>query len=288
MHEHLQLQLRRRVAADGLYLFDRKLARQHHPLCAQLVCKAGRAPVGHTRLRGDVHRHLRRALPYTAQHAPIRHNKGVRPGRLRLLQKGGQGGKLFICGHGVQRDIQLFAPRVREGGALGQRLRRKVFRRAAHAEALARGIHGVRPVQHGKFQPLQIARRAKQFYLRQAYLPFPSQPQKGILPASPSKGAECSVSCITCPVSRKWGSSHCVLHLFGIEYPIPLRPELTAKAFLLFPAQPGVIVSLKWPRRPSPCSGRGGAAFRFAFFSPGTARWPSGLPPAPHGPRPSG
>ncbi len=33
------------------------------------------------------------------------------------------------------------------------------------------------------------------------------------------------------PRPRKRGSSRCGLPLFGIEYPIPLRPELKAKAF---------------------------------------------------------
>ena len=33
------------------------------------------------------------------------------------------------------------------------------------------------------------------------------------------------------PRPRKRGSSRCGLPLFGIEYPIPLRPELVAKAF---------------------------------------------------------
>ncbi len=44
------------------------------------------------------------------------------------------------------------------------------------------------------------------------------KPWKGILPASLSKGTECSAFCIICPVSRKQGSSRCVLQLFDIEY----------------------------------------------------------------------
>ena len=41
---------------------------------------------------------------------------------------------------------------------------------------------------------------------------------KGILPASLSRGAECSVPCIICPASCKRSSSRCVLHPLGIEY----------------------------------------------------------------------
>ena len=86
------------------------------------------------------------------------------------------------------------------------------------------------------------------------------KPWKGILPAILSSGTGYSVSCITYPVSRKPGSSHYLLHLFGIEHPILPRPELTAKAFLSSPDQPGVVVSLKqklftghlrWPGRRS-------------------------------------
>lgn len=86
------------------------------------------------------------------------------------------------------------------------------------------------------------------------------KPWKGILPAILSSGAGYSVSCITYPVSHKPGSSHYLLHLFGIEHPILPRPELTAKAFLSSPDQPGVVVSLKqklftghlrWPGRRS-------------------------------------
>ena len=53
------------------------------------------------------------------------------------------------------------------------------------------------------------------------------------------------------------GSSHCVLYLFGIESPIPLRPGLAAKAFLLFPEQPrgGVSLRQKPPRQPCGCRG---------------------------------
>ena len=57
------------------------------------------------------------------------------------------------------------------------------------------------------------------------------------------------------PLPRKWGSSRCVLHLFGIEYPVPLRPKLTAKAFLLSTAQLWVAVPLKLTK-----AGQGGPA----------------------------
>ena len=70
------------------------------------------------------------------------------------------------------------------------------------------------------------------------------KPWKGSLPASLSRGTEYSVSCIACPAPRKRGSSRCVLHLL-ILYTIPLRSKLTAKAFLLSPAQPGIVVLLK-------------------------------------------
>ena len=45
-----------------------------------------------------------------------------------------------------------------------------------------------------------------------------AQTLKGVLPTSLSRGTEGSVPCITCHAPRKRGSSHCVLHLFGIEY----------------------------------------------------------------------
>ena len=44
------------------------------------------------------------------------------------------------------------------------------------------------------------------------------KPWKGVLPTSLSRGTEGSVPCITCHAPRKRGSSHCVPHLFGIEY----------------------------------------------------------------------
>ena len=49
---------------------------------------------------------------------------------------------------------------------------------------------------------------------------------KGILLASLSRGAECSVPCIICPASCKRSSSRCVLHPLGIEYhPASLETE---------------------------------------------------------------
>ena len=63
------------------------------------------------------------------------------------------------------------------------------------------------------------------------------KPWKGILPASLSRGAEYSASCIACPASRKRGSSHCVILLLVLNT-ISLRSKLTAKALLLSPAQP--------------------------------------------------
>ena len=72
---------------------------------------------------------------------------------------------------------------------------------------------------------------------------------KGTLPASLSRGTECSVFCITCPAPRKRGSSRCVLHLL-ILYTISLRSKPAAKALLLSPAQLRGVVSLMQPRPP--------------------------------------
>ena len=76
------------------------------------------------------------------------------------------------------------------------------------------------------------------------------------------------------------GSSHCVLYLFGIESPIPLRPGLAAKAFLLFPEQPrgGVSLRQKPPRQPCGCRGGGSALMRPSPPGPFYAR--PGRPPA--------
>ena len=63
------------------------------------------------------------------------------------------------------------------------------------------------------------------------------KPQKDILPVSLSRGTECSVSCITCPASRKRDSFHCVQHLFDIEYH-PALPGTGSESLLLSPVQP--------------------------------------------------
>ena len=66
---------------------------------------------------------------------------------------------------------------------------------------------------------------------------------KGILPASLSRGTECSVSCIACPDSRKRCSSRCVLHLFGIEYHLASLGTDSESSFTL-PGTAGAV-SLK-------------------------------------------
>ena len=70
------------------------------------------------------------------------------------------------------------------------------------------------------------------------------KPQKDILPVSLSRGTECPVSCITCPASCKRGSSHYVLHPFGVECH-PALPGTDSESLLLSPAQSRVVVSLK-------------------------------------------
>ena len=64
------------------------------------------------------------------------------------------------------------------------------------------------------------------------------KPWKGSLPASLSRGTEYSVSCITCPAPRKWGSSRCVLHLFGIEYHLA-SPGTDSESLFTLPGTAG-------------------------------------------------
>ena len=115
------------------------------------------------------------------------------------------------------------------------------------------------------------------------------KPWKGILPASLSGGAECSVFCITCPASCKRGSSRCVPQLFGIEYH-PASLEAGSESPFALSGTAGGLVSRKLTSKKRPCAGQAGTgAFWPGFsFTSRPARSPQGGTKGPAFPPPCG
>ena len=151
------------VGADLGDLLQSEFPCQYHSFCAQFIGGPGCSPVGDARLGGEVYLRLRGVLLGHGQHAQVRHDEGVHAGGPGLPDGIRQFPQLFVGGQSVQGQIELFAPGVAEGRSLRQLLRGEVLGRGAHTELGEPGIHRVRPVSQGIFQPFQVPRGGQQF-----------------------------------------------------------------------------------------------------------------------------
>ena len=77
MRKRLQLQLRRRIAADDADLLERKLPCQHNALCAELMPRGRAGGVRDADLCRDVQLAVRRLALRHAEHTKVRDDQGV-------------------------------------------------------------------------------------------------------------------------------------------------------------------------------------------------------------------
>ena len=73
-------------------------------------------------------------LPRQGKGAQIRHNQGIHPGVLELLQIPGKVGNLLIAGHGVHRHVGFHPMGVGKSHRPGQLLRGEIPRKGAHSK----------------------------------------------------------------------------------------------------------------------------------------------------------
>jgi hypothetical protein len=158
-----QFQFRRSVVPNDRDIIQRKLPRKHHTLRPQIIrCRRGRI-IGNARLCGNVKLHFRRNMLRHRQHAQVRNDERVHAGFPCAPHKIGHAGDLLVGRHCIQCQINPAPSGMGKAHALRQLLHREIFRRAAHAEFRSAHIYRICAVQHGKFQPFQVAGRAQNF-----------------------------------------------------------------------------------------------------------------------------
>ena len=86
MRECLELQLRRRVGADGGDLGERQLAREHDPLRAEIIQRRRSRRIDHAELRAHVQRDVRRIALCERDHAKIGRDDRIHASVVEQLQ----------------------------------------------------------------------------------------------------------------------------------------------------------------------------------------------------------
>ena len=79
MHERLELQLGRRVGADGGDLGERQLAREHDPLRTEIMQRRSSRRIDHAELRADVQCGVRRIALGKRNNAEIGRDDRIHP-----------------------------------------------------------------------------------------------------------------------------------------------------------------------------------------------------------------
>ena len=149
MNKRLKLHIPRKPIAYFPDFRKGKLARQHDAGGAErMPCDSVRG-ADDACLRGDVERRLGQIFPHKMHNADIGGDDGVR----RAGRHGGKRGqklpqrRIFrLARHGVERKINSFAETMGKFHRTAKLLIRKIIRRGAHTEALAREINSVRAV----------------------------------------------------------------------------------------------------------------------------------------------
>ena len=160
MHKRLELQLGRRVGADGGDLGKRQLAREHDPLRAEVMQRRGRRRIDHAELRADVQRDVRRIALGKRNNAEIGRDDRIHPRIVEQLQIFRQQHHLVITRQGVARHVHGGALRVRKLHGRADAVRREIFGSGAHAELRPGQIYCICTEMERHLQALQISGRA--------------------------------------------------------------------------------------------------------------------------------